>query len=460
MIPDYNETIVNIATAPGEAGVSVVRLSGDSAIEISRHLFKAKYFQDLNDIPSRYMAYGWVEEHGKSIDEALLCIMRGPNSYTAEDVVEVQCHGGSYIAQSIIKLALEKGARLSKPGEFAQRAFLNGRIDLTQAEATNDVIQTKTSLGLNIIVNQLKGKLYQRILDIKKEIAWVLALVNANIDFPEEDVVFTNIDKVKEKLQYSVNAVRDLICSADVGIIIREGYKLVLAGHPNVGKSSVLNGLLNESRSIVTQIPGTTRDTIEESCSINGIPISIIDTAGIHETDDVVEQEGIHRTFDAIKKADLILYIVDSSCPDESSELPKDILESKAPVLVVYNKKDLVDESSFKRPEDLKELEYLLISAKNKRGIDQLRDRIFTYISGKTGSVGEDTMLTNLRQKIAAEQALEDLVSVQDAVELGVGEELISFDLTKAINALGEIVGETTPDDMLNDIFSSFCIGK
>lgn len=460
MIPDYNETIVNIATAPGEAGVSVVRLSGDQAVEISKFFFKAKYFTDLEKVPSRYMAYGWVEEKGKSIDEALLCIMRGPNSYTAEDVVEIQCHGGSYIAQTILHLALEKGARLSKPGEFAQRAFLNGRIDLTQAEATNDLIKTKTSLGLNIVVNQLKGKLYQRILDIKKEIAWVLALVNANIDFPEEDVVFTHIDKVKQKLQFSIDAVRTLIHSADVGIIIREGYKLVLAGHPNVGKSSVLNGLLNESRSIVTKIPGTTRDTIEESCNINGIPISIIDTAGIHETDDVVEQEGIHRTFEAIKKADLILYIVDVSCPEESAEIPENITTGEAPVLVVYNKKDLVEVETFKGESRLNKMDHILISAKDKDGIEPLREKIFTYISGKTGSIGEDTMLTNLRQKMAAEQALNDLLIVQEAVELGAGEEMISFDLTKAINALGEIVGETTPDDMLNEIFSNFCIGK
>ena len=315
MIPDFNETIAGIATAPGEAGISIIRISGKDSIAIADQIFTCKHHDSARDIRNRELTYGWIEVDNKTIDEVLLCIMRKPHSFTVEDVVEIHCHGGSYISNSILNVVLTCGARLANPGEFTQRAFLNGRIDLTQAEATNDMIKAQSDLNLNMVVNQLKGKLFKKISAIKEDVAWIVSLVNAEIDFPEEDTVFSNIDQIRDKITTIESELKRLILSADTGIKIREGYKIVLAGKPNVGKSRILNGLLEESRSIVNQIPGTTRDTIEESCSIHGIPASLIDTAGIHETGDEIEQEGIERAFSAIKKADLILWVIDLSNP-------------------------------------------------------------------------------------------------------------------------------------------------
>ncbi|MBU3915007.1 tRNA uridine-5-carboxymethylaminomethyl(34) synthesis GTPase MnmE [bacterium] len=460
MVTNFNDTIVGIATAPGESGISIIRISGDNAISIAGKVFRGKYHQDITKIESRYFAYGWVEKERKPIDEALLCIMRKPNSFTAEDVVEIHCHGGSYLTHVVLNLVLESGARLANPGEFTQRAFLNGRIDLTQAEATNDLIRARSALGLNLVINQLKGKLYARIMVIKDEISWILSLVNAGIDFPEEDVVFSNIDQILEKLGLAEKNLVKLIKTADTGIKIREGYKIVLAGKPNVGKSRIMNGLLEESRSIVNQTPGTTRDTIEESCSIEGIPVSLIDTAGIHETENEIEKEGISRAFSAIEKADLILWVIDIMNPSFEIKLAEFVDISNIPILLILNKKDLHPEGDINVPDQWKKNTRIVISALNENDIQKLRNEIFSFISGKQGTFAEDTMLTNLRQKKSAESALDLLINARKTIELGIGEELIAVDLAQTLNALGEIVGETTPDDMLNQIFSEFCIGK
>lgn len=460
MTLNFNDTIAGVATAPGEAGISVIRISGEDAIDISEKIFRAKNGKPLNDQPSRMLTYGWIEKANQTLDEVLACVMRKPHSFTVEDVVEIHCHGGSYLTSTILNLILERGARLANPGEFTQRAFVNGRIDLTQAEATNDMIKTHSDLGLNLVVNQLKGKLYQRITAIKQKIMWVLALVNAGIDFPEEDTVFSNIEQIRENLKDAESDLTKLIRSADTGIKIREGYKIVLAGKPNVGKSRILNGLLEESRSIVTQIPGTTRDTIEESCSILGIPVSLIDTAGIHETADIVEQEGIQRAFSAIEKADLILWVIDIMNPSFEIKLAELVDISNVPVLLVLNKKDLHNGSSLDIPDQWLKNDRIVISALDDNDIESLRQKIYDFISGRKGPWIEETMLTNLRQKKAAENALEMLNNAQNTLEQAMGDELLSVDLNQTLSALGEIVGETTPDDMLNKIFSEFCIGK
>lgn len=460
MATQFNDTIAGIATAPGEAGISVIRLSGDRSLSIVGEIFKSKSSLSIHQLKNRYMHYGWIEISGKTIDEVLLCVMRKPHSFTVEDVVEIHCHGGSFITNTILNHIIDLGARLSSPGEFTQRAFLNGRIDLTQAEATNDMIKTTGLLGLNMVVNQLKGKLFEKIESIKAQISWILALVNAGIDFPEEDTVFTNQKEIEQKLTLAENELKRLIRSADTGIKIREGYKIVLAGKPNVGKSKILNGLLEESRSIVNQTPGTTRDTIEESCSIHGIPASIIDTAGIHETADEIEREGIKRAFDAIKKADLILWVIDIDNPSYEIKLAEVVDISSIPILIVLNKKDLHPNMNPEMPNPWKDKDRILISALEDQDIERLREKIFDFISGKKGQWVEETMLTNLRQKKAAENALDALMNAKGSFNENLGDELFSVDLTQVLALLGEVVGETTPDDMLNSIFDEFCIGK
>jgi tRNA modification GTPase len=311
-----------------------------------------------------------------------------------------------------------------------------------------------------MVVNQLKGKLYSRIADIKEEISWIVALVNAGIDFPEEDTVFAHHDQIRQKLEHVEAELQQLIRSADTGIKIREGYKIVLAGKPNVGKSRILNGLLEESRAIVSQTPGTTRDTIEEACSIRGIPVALIDTAGIHETADEIENEGIKRAFSAIQKADLILWVIDLIQPSFEIKLAEYVDISGIPILLVLNKKDLYPKAEIAIPEPWQNNDRILISALDDQDIDRLRQKIFDFISGKKGRWVEDTMLTNLRQKLSAEQALSTLHSAKQSLFSGNGDELLALDLTQTLAALGEIVGETTPDEMLNKIFSEFCIGK
>jgi tRNA modification GTPase len=456
----FDDTIVGVATAPGESGVSIIRLSGDQALKFADQFFKPKFAKNIYNLENRRLTYGWIVDNEKTIDEVLTAVMKRPHSFTAEDVVEIQCHGGSYITQTILNLAINAGARLARPGEFTQRAFLNGRIDLTQAEATNDLIQAKSELGLNLIVNQLKGNLHQKILDLKNEVLWISALVNAGIDFPEEDVVFSNQNQIISKLDFINKELTSLIESSNLGIMVREGYKVVLVGEPNVGKSSILNALLNTNRSIVTQVPGTTRDTIEEYCNINGIPVSLTDTAGIHLTSDEVEQEGINRSFEAIRKADLLLWIIDMTNPSFRLDLPDNSILDRKPILLVFNKMDLQSQIKNDTHSDQKPYRQIKISAQDDNQIQELRKTIFEFISGKTGSLAEDTAITNLRQKIAAEKSLEQLNRLQHSMADSIEEELLSVDLAEMLSLLGDIVGDTTPDDMLNQIFENFCIGK
>ncbi|MFH2131704.1 MAG: tRNA uridine-5-carboxymethylaminomethyl(34) synthesis GTPase MnmE [bacterium] len=460
MISTHEDTIAGIATAPGEAGIAIIRISGNLALPVAAKIFRAKNDQPLQQIKNRVLTFGWIENSGSSLDEVLLCIMRKPHSFTAEDVVEIHCHGGIYLTQVILKLILDAGARLAGPGEFTQRAFLNGRIDLTQAEATNDIIRARSLLELDLVVNQLKGKLFQRIVAIKEQVAWVLALVNADIDFPEEEQVFAHQETVTEKLKTAKTALVKLIGSAETGMKIREGYKIVLTGKPNVGKSSILNGLLEESRAIVNQLPGTTRDTIEESCTIGGIPASLIDTAGIHATTDAVEQEGISRALAAVEKADLVLWVIDMVNPSFENRLGERLDLSDIPMIIVLNKSDLFGPEPFAVPGELSTCRCITISALLEKDIERLRTEIYQQISGQNHRLTEETMLTNLRQQKAAETALVFLNNATDSLEQGFGPELLAVDLAQTLQALGEIVGETTPDDMLNQIFSQFCIGK
>jgi len=450
----YTDTIVGPATAPGEAGVGIVRLSGADALGIAWQVFRAK--SGAQPQPWRMM-YGEVIENDQVVDEALMVYMKGPKSYTAEDVVEIQCHGGGLILKKILELCLSLGARIAGPGEFTERAFLNGRIDLTQAEAVGDLVHAKTDKALSMVINQLKGNLHERILDLKGDISWVLALLGASIDFPEEDVVFAHQKEIREKLRIAQSGVQRLLSTAKAGQTLQEGFSLVIVGRPNVGKSSLLNGLLNQSRAIVTDIPGTTRDSISEEFQIQGVPIRLVDTAGLRETEDQVEQLGIKRSLSELAKADLMLWVVDGAQPN--FDLEADLASVEAPLLMVLNKDDLTTQP-VEIPSLYKDTDKIALSAHLPQDIDRLKERIFRYITGVIGPVHEDSMLTNLRQEQAAQKGLDSINQAIVALESGAGEELLSVELVETLAALGEIVGETTPDEMLGQIFSNFCIGK
>jgi len=450
----YTDTIVGPATAPGEAGVGIVRLSGADALGIAWQVFRAK--SGAQPQPWRMM-YGEVIENDQVVDEALMVYMKGPKSYTAEDVVEIQCHGGGLILKKILELCLSLGARIAGPGEFTERAFLNGRIDLTQAEAVGDLVHAKTDKALSMVINQLKGNLHERILDLKGDISWVLALLGASIDFPEEDVVFAHQKEIREKLGIAQSGVQRLLSTAKAGQTLQEGFSLVIVGRPNVGKSSLLNGLLNQSRAIVTDIPGTTRDSISEEFQIQGVPIRLVDTAGLRETEDQVEKLGIKRSLSELAKADLMLWVVDGAQPN--FDLEADLASVEAPLLMVLNKDDLTTQP-VEIPSLYKDTDKIALSAHLPQDIDRLKERIFRYITGVIGPVHEDSMLTNLRQEQAAQKGLDSINQAIVALESGAGEELLSVELVETLAALGEIVGETTPDEMLGQIFSNFCIGK
>ena len=460
MITDYSDTIVALATATGEGAVHIIRISGIDSIEIASCFCHPEGTSKLAQLQNRKLAYGWIKKDGKTLDEVLMCVMRKPRTFTVEDVVEIHCHGGTFIAKTILDLAVTHGARLSNPGEFTQRAFLNGRIDLTRAEAVQDMIQVKSERELGQAVNQLKGKLFEKIQTLKEKISSLLALINASIDFSDEDLKFTD----QERIRFDLNEVRSelqrLVNSANSGIIIRDGIQIVLAGEPNVGKSSILNKLLGTSRAIVTRFPGTTRDTIEESFILNGISVSITDTAGVRETGDLVEKKGIERTMEAISEADLVLWVIDLSNPIVDDQLSQFLLKQDIGTLIVLNKNDCSTSVRLDIPREWEQVERVSISALQDKKIVKLKDAIYSYINKEKNTVSEAAVLTNLRQKNAAERALSLVLHAENSLNSGMGYEFLANDLSETLHALGDIVGETTPDEMLSKIFSGFCIGK
>ncbi|HEX7926598.1 MAG TPA: tRNA uridine-5-carboxymethylaminomethyl(34) synthesis GTPase MnmE, partial [bacterium] len=337
-----DDTIAAIATPLGTGGIGIIRLSGPQAVAIAAPLFRTKGGRALGKVDSHKLVHGWLERNGETVDEVMAVVMRAPHSYTREDVVEVHCHGGVLATRTVLDMVCQAGARLAQPGEFTWRAFLNGRLDLTQAEAVGDVVEARSVLGLQVSANQLRGKLYGEISALRESVAHVAALVAAGIDFPEEDVVFSHRDDIRARLTATRERLAALLRTADQGRILREGLGIAIVGKPNVGKSSLLNALLRESRAIVTDIPGTTRDTLEESVVMQGLAVRLIDTAGIRDTADVVEQEGIRRSERAIGMADLVLAVLDGSTPLDAAD--RAVLVKAPPVatLVVVNKQDRI----------------------------------------------------------------------------------------------------------------------
>ncbi len=456
---DFSDSIAGIATAPGQGGIAVIRLSGPQALRIAEKIFYPAGGRALSRHPKRKMVYGWVKEQNITLDEALACYMPGPQSFTAEDVVELHAHGGIYLSRRILEQCLSQGARLARPGEFTQRAFINGRIDLTRAEAIGQITEAKTALGLELSVNQLKGRLYEKIQSLKEKLQWVQSLVNASIDFPEEGVVFFHSSDIQNRLIACESELVSLLERSKNGILVREGFKAALTGRPNVGKSSLLNALLQEDRAIVTATPGTTRDVIEEGIDLMGIPLILTDTAGIRKTEDQVEQAGISKSIKALEQADIVLWIVDATNPDMTLLQEEAKVKANKPVFLIVNKRDQVGRPPELHP-PLEIVERIDLCALRALDMIKLKERLGAYLQERVSGVLEETGLTNLRQQAAAQSALKALRQANACFKEAAGEELLSVDLAQTLSSLGEIVGETTPEEILNGIFANFCIGK
>lgn len=457
-----DKTIAAIATAPGEAGIGIVRISGNKSIEILKKVFRPKKNIEINDMPSRKVIYGYaVDREEKVIDEVLAIIMRKPYSYTTEDVVELHCHGGIVPVRRIMEEVLKNGADIAEPGEFTKRAFLNGRIDLTQAEAVIDIITSKTETGLNAALNQLDGELSRAIRAIMDILLSMLSHIEASIDFPEHDVEDITVSKIKRMLIEAKDAAIALSESFDEGKIVRDGLSTAIIGSPNVGKSSLLNVLLKENRAIVTEIPGTTRDIIEEYLNIGGVLIKLIDTAGIRETEDLVERIGVERTKEAIKNSDLVILVLDASnmLLDEDKEII-DLIEDKK-VIAVLNKIDLGVVIKKKYLDDLFGKDNIIeMSVKKRIGIDMLEERIKGLVFHGKLSANKNNMVTSIRHKNLLDKAIENMKNALVAIEDNIPIDLISVDIREAWNNFGAITGDTVEDDIVKEIFSKFCIGK
>lgn len=458
----FEDTIAAIATAPGEAGIGIVRLSGSMAIDILNKVFRGKRSKSVFDIPSRVASYGHiVDERDNVIDEVLSIIMRKPNSYTKEDVVEIHCHGGIIPVRKIMELVLKNGAVMAEPGEFTKRAFLNGRIDLTQAEAVIDVITSKTETGLNAALNQLDGELSKELHSIMSDLLSMLAHIEASIDFPEHDIEEVTQDNILKAAFKVAIAMKKLSDSFEEGKIIRDGLSTAIVGSPNVGKSSLLNILIKENRAIVTDIPGTTRDIIEEYLNMGGVLVKLIDTAGIRETEDVVEKIGVERTKFAIEEAEVIIFVIDASMPltQEDYDILK-LIENKK-VIVAANKIDKGIHEDVSKLIEIFMLENIIkMSVKQKIGISELEDKIKDLVYHGQASVSKNKMVTNIRHKDLLDKALDSVNRAIDGLKGGVPIDLLSVDIKETWSRLGLITGDVVEEDIINEIFSKFCIGK
>lgn len=456
-----DDTIAAIATAPGEGGIGIIRLSGSNALDIANKMFRPLYRDSIGDYAVRTLIYGNIYDEGVVLDEVLLAYMKGPHSYTAEDVVEINCHGGFISVRKILELALKSGARMAEAGEFTKRAFLNGRIDLSQAEAVIDIINAKTDKSHELAQSQLEGSLSKKIKNLREMLTAVLAQVEVAIDYPEEDIEFITYKELIEKTEAIQREVVQMYKTADTGKILREGLQTAILGKPNVGKSSLMNSILGENRAIVTDIPGTTRDIIEEFVNIKGIALKIVDTAGIRDTDDVVEKIGVEKSRKHLKNSDLTLVVLDNSREIDQEDI--DILESvdRSKTLVILNKIDLeskLDLDIVKKYVD--EINIINISALKNEGLDLLHDRIEDMVfSGEISNSG-DVMITNSRHKDAIYKAMKAIEDAISSLNDEMSYDFIEVDLKDAWDALGYINGDTISEDLLDTIFSNFCIGK
>lgn len=448
------DTIAAIATAYGEGGIGIIRISGEDSRDILRKIFTGK-------IESRRLSYGKIVDENEHIDEVLAVYMKGPKTYTGEDVVEINCHGSMVALRKTLALVLSKGARMAEPGEFTKRAFLNGRLDLSQAEAVIDVIKAKSDRSFDVAMSQLEGSLSKRIEKIRQALLDLLVEVTVNIDYPDEDIEIMTYDKARDCLCNIRNMIGELLATSGSGRMIREGIRIAIVGKPNVGKSSLMNCLLRESRAIVTEIPGTTRDTIEEAVSIRNLPVYLIDTAGIRDTDDTVEKIGIEKTKEAFNNADYIIFVVDGSrlLTSEDEEIISYIRGRRA--LVLLNKRDLgaevtVDVISEKLPD----CDIIETALSKGEGLKEIEDNIESLVYGGQISQGESLMVNNVRHIDLlkhADSAVGDALSLLEIME---PLDIVEIDIRNAYDFLGEIVGDTVSDEIINEVFARFCLGK
>ncbi|MGV3322234.1 tRNA uridine-5-carboxymethylaminomethyl(34) synthesis GTPase MnmE [Streptococcus hyovaginalis] len=455
MITKEFDTITAISTPLGEGAIGIVRLSGSQAISIAQKVFKGK---NLQDVESHTINYGHIIENDTIIDEVMVSVMREPRTFTREDVVEINTHGGVAVTNEILQLLIRSGARMAEPGEFTKRAFLNGRVDLTQAEAVMDLIRAKTDKAMAIAVQQLDGSLKTLITNTRQEILNTLAQVEVNIDYPEyDDVEEMTTALMREKTQEFQKLLEHLLRTAKRGKILREGLSTAIIGRPNVGKSSLLNNLLREEKAIVTDIEGTTRDVIEEYVNIKGVPLKLIDTAGIRETDDIVERIGVERSKKALNEADLVLLVLNASEPLTQQDQTLLTISANSNRIILLNKTDLDEKIERDQlPDDL-----IAISVLENQNIDKIEDRINQLFFENAGSIEKDaTYLSNARHISLIEQAVESLKAVNEGLEMGMPVDLLQVDMTRTWEILGEITGDAAPDELITQLFSQFCLGK
>ncbi len=458
------DTIAAISTPMGEGAIAIVRLSGDDAIKIAARIFDAPGQKDLNKVESHTIHYGHLQEPstGEHVEEVMMTVMRGPKTFTREDVVEINCHGGIVSVNRVLQLALKNGARLAEPGEFTKRAFLNGRIDLSQAEAVMDLIRAKTDRAMNVALGQMEGRLSRLIKTLRQEILEMLAHVEVNIDYPEyDDVEEMTHRMLLDKSTHVQNELDKILKTSEQGKILREGLSTVIIGRPNVGKSSLLNSLVHENKAIVTDVPGTTRDVIEEYVNVRGVPLRLVDTAGIRETEDIVERIGVERSRQVLKSADLILLVLNYS--DEFSHEDEQLFEAVKgmDVIVIVNKTDLSERIDMTRVRELSQNHNLVTtSLLQEEGIDALEEAISSLFFDGSLESGDLTYVSNSRHIALLHQANGTITEAIQGIEMGTPIDIVQIDMTRTWEILGEVIGESVHESLIDQLFSQFCLGK
>ena len=455
------KTIAAISTAMSASGIGIIRISGPQAMEILEKIYRSKGGKKkIKEMPTHTIHYGYIYDEEKLVDEVLVMLMYAPRTFTGEDTVEIDCHGGVYACRRVLETVLKNGAKIAEPGEFTKRAFLNGRLDLSQAEAVMDVIEAKNEYALQSSMEQLRGSLKKAVTEIRSDLIYHIAYIESALDDPEHISLEGYAQKLLEVVEKSCEELRYLVDSSSDGKIIQEGIRTVILGKPNAGKSSLLNLLVGENRAIVTDIAGTTRDILEEYINLHGITLRMIDTAGIRETEDIVEKIGVAKARETAKEADLILYVVDSSTAlDKNDEEIISMIQDKK-AIVLYNKTDLPAAIDLEELKKLAGHPVIPISAKEKTGVRELEEEMKAMFFGGDLTFNDQIYITNARHKEALKEAYESLSLVKNSIELGLPEDFFSIDLMNAYESLGRILGESVGEDLVNEIFSKFCMGK